>query len=154
MAIRQTLLELTQDILSAMDSDEINDIDDTTESKQVVDHIIWVYNDIIADQELPEHFEFFELEASGDNTKPVLMTVPSDVLELRSVKYDKATASDTRKIVEDVIWRSLEDFVADTFQLSTDESNISSMAHVIDGDTIDFNFYTDRAPTFYTPFSK
>ena len=74
--MRYTLKEMVDTILSAMESDEVNSISDTQESNQVVLILRSLYYDIANDIGLPEHSTFVELNASGDNTKPTLMTCP------------------------------------------------------------------------------
>jgi hypothetical protein len=93
--MRYTLLELTQLILSSMDSDEVNSITDTVESVQVTTILKNVFYDMATELDLPEHETLFELTASGDNTKPAIMTIPTDVTKLTSIKYDNAATADT-----------------------------------------------------------
>ena len=45
---KMTLLEMTQNILSAMDSDAVNSIGDTVESLQVADVIVETYYELFA----------------------------------------------------------------------------------------------------------
>ena len=75
--MRYTLLEMTQLILSAMDSDEVNSISDTTESLQVANMARSVFYDMCVDMNFPCYETLLQLEASGDSAKPVLMTMPS-----------------------------------------------------------------------------
>ena len=53
--MKYTLLEMTQDILSNMSSDEVNSISDTPESLQVATIIKQKYYDIVSRGDLPEH---------------------------------------------------------------------------------------------------
>lgn len=85
--MRYTLLDLTQNILSAMGSDEVNSISDTTESMQVAQIIKNKYFDIVARGDLPEHYELFQLDPSLDNSTPVLMYVPDGVSKIKYLKY-------------------------------------------------------------------
>ncbi len=82
-----TLLDMTQNILSAMSSDEVNSISDTTESMQVAQIIKNKYYDIVARGELPEHQELFQLDPSTDGSTPVLMFVPDGVSKIESIRY-------------------------------------------------------------------
>lgn len=87
MAGNQTLLSMVQNILSAMSSDEVNSISDTTESMQVAQIIQNKYYDIAARGDLPEHDDLFQLIPSNDNTKPTLMYLPTGVSKLEWLKY-------------------------------------------------------------------
>lgn len=77
--MKYTLLELTQRVLESIKGEEINDIGDTAESVSVVNIIKECYLTLIAEKDLPEQKELYELVSSGDTLKPVLMTIPEDV---------------------------------------------------------------------------
>lgn len=83
----QTLLDMTQEILSHLSSDEVNSISDTTESLQVATIIKRKYFDIVARASLPEHTQLIQLTPSNDDTMPVLMTVPDEVNSIEWIKY-------------------------------------------------------------------
>lgn len=82
-----TVLDMTQNILSALGSDEVNSISDTTESMQVAQIIKNKYYDIVSRGELPEHEELFQLDPPLNSTTPVLMYVPDGVSKVEWVKY-------------------------------------------------------------------
>lgn len=82
-----TLLDMTQNILSRMSSDEVNSISDSPESLQVANIIKNKYFDIINRVDLPEHDQLVQLEPSLDATSPVLMYVPDGVSDLKWLKY-------------------------------------------------------------------
>lgn len=84
---KYTLLEMTQDILSEMSSDEVNSISDNPESMQVATIIKHKYFDIINRVDLPDHQQLIQLQPSLDNTKPVLMYVPDGICDLKWIKY-------------------------------------------------------------------
>lgn len=84
-----TVLGLTQKILSAMDSDEVNSIGDTVESMQVADTIEMVYNDIVSNIELPEQYVLFQLDPSLDPDKPTVLYIPDVIQNIEWLKYNK-----------------------------------------------------------------
>lgn len=88
--MKLTLLDLVQNILSSLNSDEVNSFSDTTESKQVAEIVRTTYFNIIARANLPEHKKMFGLTPSMDITKPVLMTVPNTVNKIDWIKYNKS----------------------------------------------------------------
>ncbi len=83
----QTLLDMTQEILSSMSSDEVNSIGDTTESMQVATIIKRKYFDIVSRSSLPEHDQLIQLTPSNNETMPVLMYVPDEVNKIEWIKY-------------------------------------------------------------------
>lgn len=87
--MQSTLLEMVQDILSAMDSDEVNSIDDTIESQQVARIIKNCYNDLISNIEFPDDYSLVQLDPSLDGTKPAVMYIPKTVENIEWVRYNK-----------------------------------------------------------------
>lgn len=85
--MKLTLLQMTQDILSAMSSDEVNSISDTVESLQVATIIKQKYYDIINRLDLPNHEQLIQLQPSINPNIPVVMYVPDGVDEFKWIKY-------------------------------------------------------------------
>lgn len=153
--MKYTLLEMTQMILSAMDSDEVNSISDTIESNQVALLLKGLYYDLANDLGLPEHEGLIELTASGDNNLPVLMTVPTDVVRVSNIQYD--TRGQDGDLVNLPQWRELKylplnEFITYTQGYRSDNANISSMQVTSGTDTFEFIHRTDAMPTYYTSF--
>jgi len=85
--MQMTLLDLTQNVLSALSSDEVNSIGDNVESQQVALIIRNKYYDIINRVSLPEHNQLIQLESSLSSIAPVEMFVPDSVSEIKWIKY-------------------------------------------------------------------
>ncbi len=147
--MKYTLLEMVQDVLSSMDSDEVNSISDTIESMQVARVIRSCFFDVV-NNELPEFSTLFQLEASGTSTKPVMMTRPTDVRNIMLVKYDKADEDNTDPNYTRLIPLSIEAFFDRTHTLNLSEDNVASMTHAIEGDSFTFLYRNDKAPDYYT----
>lgn len=150
--MKYTLLDMTQTILSSMDSDEVNSISDNVEATQVATIVRTAYYDLIDRLNLPEHYSLITLDASGDSTKPVLMTVPSTVQYVRWVKYNCATDEDPEMLMQDMRFIPLEDYLRMSFQLDIDEDYVDSFTHTVGSDTFVINYTNDHAPTYYTTF--
>lgn len=153
--MRMTLLEIVQDILSAMDSDEVNGIGDTTEALQVATAVKHAYLDIVSRSNLPEHFDLFELNASGNPSQPTIMYLPSDALGLNWVKYDKRQDGDT-----DPNWSKVQYIPQDVFvdQVLTYQNQGQGDVEqfTINGpnsSSIDIFCLNNKAPDFYTSFN-
>lgn len=147
--MRYSLLDMTQRILESMESDEVNSISDTVESQAVANIIKETYWFLVGRMDLPANHNFFQLEASGDSTQPVLMTVPDDVLDIDWIKYkfdDDAGNSEYRVIT----FLPLEDFLRRTLTLKEDDTIIDTMNVTLDTLSFEFKFYNDRQPMFYT----
>ncbi len=146
-----TLNDMVTIILSAMDSDEVNSIDDTVESVQVALLIKAVYYDIATDLGLPEHEGLFELNASGNSLQPTLMSLPTNVTRLNWIKYDNKADADTFKDYKSVRFVEFQEFVERQFALRTQTSGVGQMNYTNNiTETFEMMFYTDRMPQFYT----
>ncbi len=93
----QTLLDMTQNILSALDSDEVNSIGDTTEALQVAKIIRNKYYDIVSRDSLPAQETLLTLDPSNDSFKPTLMYVPAGVSRIDWIKYFNVNPSDDQQ---------------------------------------------------------
>ena len=92
--MKMTLLELVQQILNKMSSDEVNSIGDTVESLQVANEVKVSYYAMIGNIEMPYQFNLIPLEASIDDTKPTHMRVPDNVDFFKWIQYNKGTAAE------------------------------------------------------------
>lgn len=101
MSSKFTVLEMTQEILSAMSSDEVNSISDTSESLQVANILKRKYYDIISRGDLPEHNQVFQLNPSLDGESPVLMYIPDGIGHVEYIKYYDTNPQDNSNSQED-----------------------------------------------------
>lgn len=148
--MKYTLLEMTQIILSSMDGAEVSSINDTAESLQVANVIKTCYNDIISRANLPEHYQVFELNDSGDSTKKTLMRRPSNVEEILWVKYNKIREDETDSRFENIQYLPMDEFFNMMYKLNESDDNVFSFDLTIGVDTFTIKGYNDRAPTYYT----
>lgn len=86
---KMTLLDMTQNILSALDSDNANSIDDTVEAIQVAEIIKETFFEIISQRDWPFLFQLGELTAYGDTNNPTKMKIPDTWNKIKWVKYNK-----------------------------------------------------------------
>lgn len=147
--MKYTLLEMVQRILESMDSDEVDAYGDTIESLAVANIIKESYYDLCTRLDLPRIHAPFQLTASGDNTKPVLMTVPEAVLDIDWIKYNEPDASSNSQF-NMLTFLEWPDFLEMSLGLKESDSNVSTMTQAFDGTNFTFKFYTDRYPSFYS----
>lgn len=150
--MKYTLLELTQAVLSSMDSDEINSINDTVESQQVVEVIKTVYDDIISRGDLTTNKIIFNLQASTDPLKPVMMTKPDNIERLEWIKYDIRGVGDTAPAWTNMTYLPVVDFIDYMHSHNWDDANVITFDHVVSGNVITFACRNDTAPHYYTSF--
>jgi hypothetical protein len=148
---KMSLLDITQNILSDMNSDEVNSITDTIESMQVAQIIKSTYYNIIDGRDWPHLYQLFQLTPSGDSTKPTHMQIPENVVDVSWVKYDCKEFGDIKDKVRKMVYKKPEDFIE---LLDQRDSSISTIDEVIDVSGVHLNIYNDRAPTYYTSFDN
>lgn len=144
-----TLLEMVQDILSDMNSDEVNSIDDTPDSLQVAQIVKSSYFELIGNKNWPHLRELITLEASADNNKPTHMKVPELIKELQWIKYNKRDVDDTRNKYEDVKFLYPDEFLDLT---NAYNDSLAEVDIITDFSGVVFNIKNDEAPTFWTSF--
>lgn len=144
-----TLLEMTQNILSAMDSDEVNSISDTIESLQVAQIIKNTYYNIVDGKDFPWLKELFQLDASGTTIRPTHMKMPSDIVDLEWIKYNTKRVTDNKDIYTKIMYKLPEEFLD---VVDARDSSSSSILVVSDFSGVKLNIHNERAPQYFTSF--
>ncbi len=131
---KMTLLEMTQNILNDMDSDSVNDIDDTVESQQVATIIKTAYFKLLS---VRDDWPFLHSRTTftglADVDNPTSMEIPEGLNKVYWVKYNK----------KDVAYLPPKDF-----QDMLDQRE--ELADVVDEDGYGLN----RDPQYWTSFDE
>lgn len=146
---KMTLLEMTQDILSDMDSDEVNSINDSVESLQVAQIIKTTYYNIIDGRDYDFLYEMFQLDSSGTSDRPTHMKLPENILDLKYVKYNTRKSTDTKDKYTKIKYLMPEDFME---LVDKRDSSKSDVTVVTDTTGISINVKNDKAPEYFTSF--
>ncbi len=146
---KMSLLDMVQDILSDMDSDEVNSINDTIEAMQVAQIIKTTYYNIMDGKDWPHLKQFFQLEASDTTARPNYMKLPENVINVEIVKYNKKKSTDLFDKIEDVKYKTPEEFLD---LINNRLSNASNILVVTDTTNITLNILKDSAPSYFTSF--
>ena len=88
MSIKKTLLQIVKDILSVLDSDDVNTLSDSLEAQAVAEVVEATYYDIISMRHLPEHKSFTKLAAASDSEFPTHFSYPTNTNSIERVWYD------------------------------------------------------------------
>lgn len=147
--MKQTLLQITQDILNDLDSDEVNSINDTVEASQVAQIVKTCYYELISNRNWPLNQTLKQLEASGDINKPNYMKLPEGTKELLSLKYNVIKSGETKVQYKDMKYLYPDEFLSLTYQRNSDLGNVID---VIDSSGITLLIYNDKAPEWWTSF--
>jgi hypothetical protein len=87
--MKLTLLDMTQNILSALDSDPVGSIDETVEAIQVAELIKEAYFELISQRDWPFLFQLGQLQSLGDVNNPTRMRLGDTWNKLKWIKYNK-----------------------------------------------------------------
>lgn len=148
--MKYNLLQLTQSVLRSIKGEAVNSISDTQESADVADIIKECYYTIVSRMDLPETKTLIELEASGDNTQPVLMYMPDNVYTIEWLKYDIQSIADPEPNWREIDYLPLKNFVEYVNNLNTDEATVGEMTLTLNADNITFKYKNDTGPKYYT----
>jgi hypothetical protein len=147
--MKYNLLKMTQLILSAMDSDEVNDIGDTTESQQVVDIIETVFNEFASEFSFPEQHSLFQMEATTTTT-PTILTRPDNVVDVDWFRYNHQLTAENNTDYFELVPVSLTEFIRRMDGYDVDQSNVQQMTFTTDeGQAFTFTIRNDLMPNYF-----
>jgi len=147
---KMTLLEMVQDIMSDMDSDEVNAINGSAEATQVANIIKSTYYNIIDGRDYAFLYELFRMHTSGTTDRPTHMNLPDDVIDLKWIKYNTKKLSTDKDLYTKIPYKTPEEFMYITDKRdSTDTTKIKVVA---DSTGISINVFKDRPPACFTSF--
>ena len=144
--MKMTLLEMVQNILSALTDDEVNSITDTVSSIQVAEIIKETYYEQFNNILIPEFRKLVRLESVSDVTRPNYLKIPSKVLKIEDVKYRDYRNNNKLKSLSYVDPIA---FLEARLQLDSNSHNVFLTK---DPDGIEYFIKTDKAPSCYTIF--
>tara|TARA_R110000796_G_scaffold168351_1_gene285302 strand:+ start:1329 stop:2123 length:795 start_codon:yes stop_codon:yes gene_type:complete len=145
---KQTLLQMTQHILSSMDSDSVNSYAETIESEQVAFVIKDAYFNLINNLDIPEHYGIITLTALANTAQPTHMLIPDGVRSIQSIKYNVIKSGETRIQYDDIQYREPEHFLDSVLSRNSTDSDIQTVS--ITGGKLFIE--NDKKPEYYTSF--
>lgn len=147
--MKYTLLEITQEILSDMDSDNVNSIFDTFESEQVAQIVKSTFFSIISTRDWPHLKKLVSLVPSGSLSLPTHMSIEDGVTRLISINYNCAKPNDTRRYYRPVEWREPDHFLQITNAQNTDTDFVDI---IVDPSGIELLIRNNQNPAYFTSF--
>lgn len=149
--IKMSLLSMVQDIMSDMDSDEVNSIDDTYESMQVATIIKNAYNAMLSSRDWPHLNKLIKLEASLTQDRPTYVKMPSNVKRINFINYDSRKASDgDKRIYKEVKSLLPHEFLSKTNVRDSSKDNVELSIDTNVG--VEVPVLNDTAPQYWTSF--
>lgn len=147
--MKYSLLDIVQDVLNDIDSDEVNSIDDTVEAAQVAQIVKSTYFAMMSSRNWPHLRKPIQLIPTSNLAQPTHMFVKDDIKELAFINYDSKKAGETRPRFQPMVWMEPDDFLRMVNRYNVDEDNVTA---VRDDSQLLINVMNDRAPTRYTSF--
>lgn len=146
---KSTLLEIVSDILSDMDSDFVDSINDTDEAMQVAQIVKSTYQSMISNRNWPHTARALNVTASTDNLLPTHMRIEDPYKELISIFYECHRDGQTR-----LDYRQMKYLEADAFLRFTNKRNSTDGQTLIINDPsgIKFLILDNKAPQYFTSF--
>lgn len=141
---KMTLLEMVQNIASALETDEVNSITDTTESLQIAEVIKETFYEQFNNITIPEHQKLFKLESVSDLTRPNYLRIPTNVNKIEWIKYqDFQSGGWSRKLK----YMNPEEFFERQFLFLDDDP---ALTLVTDGSGIQYYVQNNTTPQWFT----
>ncbi len=148
--MKMTMIQLVQNIMSSMDSDEIDSITDTVEGEQVAREIYNTYWLLVQNRTIPEHRSLFQLTDAGSTNK-VFMLIPTTVGEIDWIKYNVIADGDENNQFANIPYNSPEEFMDKILSRQNSEDNIVSATDPNSTLVLDA-IQNDKRPEFWTTF--
>ena len=146
---KETLLGIVQEILSDMNSDNVNSISDTPEAMQVARIVKRTFLNLYNDRIWPRNGQLMSLQAMSDSSRPTHMSFADDVLEVMWVKYDTRKEESDALNFRTIEYKSPEAFIELVMARDSTRDNVET---VIDVHGTPLLVLNDQAPSYYTSF--
>ena len=145
-----TLLEMVQEILSDMDSDEVDSIEDTVEAEQVATIVRSTYLSMMSNRDWPHLRKGITITSFSDVARPTHMKLPEAVKEVCFINYNTISFGDTKQNYQEMKWREPDVFI----RMSNQEDDTKSYVQtVVDPSGVELFVRNDKAPRYYTSFN-
>lgn len=149
--MKLTLLEIVQSTLSSMDSDSVNNINDTIESTQVAEVAKEVYYELMSYRDWDHLYKWMRLEGLSDSNYPNYLRIPSSVGRMEKLKYETTTPEDNGRVIKELCYKPPSEFIDIVHSRNSTQDNILTVTNL---DGVDMFIKTDHSPTYWTSFDN
>lgn len=138
--MKKTLLEIVQDIMSDMDTEDVSTISELDESMQIARIVRQTFFNIAATRKTPEHRDLFQLTAASDSAKPTNFTLGNNVKVVDNIWYQDSTGKYTEiGFLDKLEFLKRTDGVSDNYQ-------------TVDVGSTNVRVRNNKHPEYYTSF--
>ena len=148
--MKQTLLEIVQDIMSDMDTDEVNSIFDTVESEQVASIVKRSYINLISTRNWPHLSKLIQFSPITDYTRPTHLRMPSNIKELEFITYDTRKFGIDKRDYKEMQYLEPFEFLS---KLNNRDSDNDDILIIDNGGGVELLIDKTKAPRYWTSFN-
>lgn len=148
---KMTLLEMVQDILSDMNSDNVNSISDTIESEQVAQILKSTYYELLSGKNWPFMRKLIPFYSGINKPSPVHVVIPDNVKEILSIEHSYSLIEFNQPpVYKKINYVEPDAFLNKSNSLKFKDGGSVSIVRDVSGTF--FNIRKDKSPSFYTSF--
>lgn len=142
----RTLLDMVQGILSSIEGDNVDSYSDTEESLQVAFAIRDTYEYLVTSDQFRETKNILDINASIDSSKPLLMTLDSEIDNIEWMKYDVRSVNDPEELYKTLEYVTVDELLT---YLGNHKSgdNIENFTLSSSFNSIKVYYENDKAPS-------
>lgn len=143
------LLELVQLIMADLSLEEVENFEDSEEATQVALFIRDTFYNVMGSSDWRFNEKMISLESYANNSKPVLMRLPPNVVNIGKVQYlDEETGNMTTvKYIEPEL------FIEELGERNVG-TNVKTYTGCVGESAVPIKVFTNRSPRFYTSFEE
>jgi hypothetical protein len=150
---KYTLLEIVQNIASAIDSDAVNSISDTVEAYQIAMEVRTAYDEVLATLKIPSKESLILLDALTDPDRPNYLKIPDSCKMIQWFKYDYQNEGIVGDYQE-VWYLTPDEFIMRTRQLAGGDPTAIPYSTITDFSGAQLNIITNKNPQWWTTFDN
>ena len=140
---------MVQDIMSDMDTDEVNSIFDTVESEQVASIVKRSYINLMSTRNRAHLSKLIQFNTITNYTKPTHLRMPDNVKELEFLNYDVRKDGETKRSYKEIEYLEPIEFL---FKLNGRDSDNEDIVIVDNGGGVELLIDKTTKPKYWTSF--
>lgn len=144
--MKQTLLEMVQRILEAIDGQVVDSIEDTREAMQIANCIKESYQHLLYTRDIKAKSNLIQIHSMSDVTQPTTFLINENIEQITLFKY--YDSANNRWVT--LTWMDPENFIDMCLNRDPRLDNVTNLREPISG--VSYNVYNDRAPQYFTSF--
>ena len=147
-----TVLDMTQNILSEMDGDNVNTIDGTTESLQVANIIQQTFYSITDNRDWAYQTKVKSLNDDAvDVLTPTLVTIGNNIKEIKWLKYDTSDSGTPTGGYKELHYLTPEEFILKTSGRNLQNDNV---VESVINEFATIRLVNNANPTYFTTLGE